>query len=62
MRVRKALLRSLLLRRDVKGNSPLHLACMLGSLDMSELAGLSQREGLMQKNEEGQTPFHLAAR
>jgi ankyrin repeat protein len=57
------LLKSLLRQRDVKGNTPLHLAAMLGSPHIGDLLLVHyERPELVLKNEEGQTPFHLAAR
>ena len=62
LRPRKVLLKTLLRQKDVKGNSPLHLACIRGSPDIGDLLALYDKEELVTRNEEGQTPFHLAAR
>ncbi len=62
LRPRRELFKNLLRQKDVKGNSPLHLACMLGNTAISDLLAHYERAELVLKNEEGQTPFHLAAR
>jgi ankyrin repeat protein len=56
------LLKTLLGQKDVKGNTPLHMASIHGIPHIKDLLALYDKNYLAMKNEEGQTPFHLAAR